>query len=193
MSRDLVALVTSPSICSFIHNPARSNVDDFKVVRTTSGREYVVPESTLKQGCFVLFGLVRDSRVTELSTMGSSDWLNKRIELYPLTTEFVLAYNFFHKVLGIGGIQAFRDFVSIGTYPVAKKSECPVRFSKTQLITTDIDADGGAYKGTGNAPGPRKTGPTIHNLRADEDGEDLLYEVLQSSIEAGGLDGNRTG
>ena len=78
--------------------------------------------------------------------MGSSDWLNKRIELYPLTTEFVLAYNFFHKLLGIGGIQAFRDFVSIGTYPVAKKSEFPVRFSKTPLITMDIDADGGAYK-----------------------------------------------
>ena len=125
--------------------------------------------------------------------MFSSDCLNNIIYIYPLTTEFFLAYNFFHIVSGIIYIQSFRDFFSIGTYPVAKKSEFPVYLLKRRLTTVGTDADGGTYKGTGNAPGPRKTGPTIHNLRADEDGEDLLYEVLQSSIEAGGLDGNRTG
>lgn len=54
--------------------------------------------------------------------MGNSEWLNRRVELYPLAADFVLAYNFFDKFLDVGGLSAFRDFVSIGTYPTQKSS-----------------------------------------------------------------------
>lgn len=56
-----------------------------------------------------------------------------------------------------------------------------------------VDADPGSYKGTDNAPGPRKTGPTVHNLRADEDEEDLLWEVLKPGIDSIGLEKSRSG
>lgn len=76
----------------------------------------------MKKSCFVVFGIVRESHLTELSIMGNSEWLNRRVELYPLAADFVLAYNFFDKFLDVGGLSAFRDFVSIGTYPTQKSS-----------------------------------------------------------------------
>ena len=77
----------------------------------------------MKKSCFVVYGIVRESHLTELSLMGSSDWLNKRVEIYPLTADFVLAYNFFTNFLDVKGLSVFRDFVSIGTYPIGKNSK----------------------------------------------------------------------
>lgn len=122
MCRDIVTLITAPSICPFIHNPARSDFSDFEYLKQ-SNREFIVPSSSMKKSCFVVYGVVRESHLTELSIMGSSDWFNKRIEIYPLTADFVLAYNFFEKFLDVGGLMVFRDFVSIGTYPLGKKGE----------------------------------------------------------------------
>ena len=64
---------------------------------------------------------------------------------------------------------------------------------RDELTTPDTEADPGNYQGTDSAPAPRKTGPTIYNLRADEDKEDLLWEVLKQGVEGGGLDANATG
>ena len=55
------------------------------------------------------------------------------------------------------------------------------------------EADPVNYRGTDSPPAPRKTGPTVYNLRADEDEEDLLWEVLKKGIEGGGLEANATG
>ena len=78
----------------------------------------------MKKSCFVVYGIVRESHLTELSFMGSSDWLNKRVEIYPLTADFVLAYNFFTNFLDVKGLSVFRDYVSIGTCPIGKNSKC---------------------------------------------------------------------
>ena len=120
--RDIISLVTAPSITPFIHNPARSDFSSFEFVKQ-AGREFIVPASNMKKSCFVVYGIVRESHLTELSLMGSSDWLNKRVEIYPLTADFVLAYNFFTRFLDVKGLSVFRDFVSIGTYPIGKHSK----------------------------------------------------------------------
>ena len=49
------------------------------------------------------------------------------------------------------------------------------------------------YRGADAAPPPRRAGPVIIDMRADENEEDMLWEVIQKAVESGGLDANAAG
>ncbi|KAI0083654.1 hypothetical protein BDY19DRAFT_910426 [Irpex rosettiformis] len=177
--KDLVALVTTPEISKFIYNPARCNIEDFRLFTppkdtTGSRRAYLTRVSNIERLSFLVFGRVVSSSLLELQQMGQSGYSNRSVSLSPIPVEYTLLWSFFADLLKPERVNNFGGYVNFSTFGTRDYNE--------------RDAPGYRHQDAAPPPRPRAARAPVTVHRVGENHEDLLLQVLRKGIENGGLD-----
>ncbi|KAI0083064.1 hypothetical protein BDY19DRAFT_910875, partial [Irpex rosettiformis] len=179
--KDIVQLITTPKITSFIYNPARCDVQDFRLVtppKETVGsrRPYLVHASSNQRVAFLIVGGVALSSLLDLQPMGQSGYSNRSLSICPVAVEYSLAWNFFSQLLKVDRISNYGGYANFSTFGIRDHN----------------NRDVAGYKHQGYAPPPRTRNASasivVHTVGVDY--EKSLLQILKRGIDNGGLDSN---
>ncbi|KAI0727876.1 hypothetical protein BC629DRAFT_1447309 [Irpex lacteus] len=180
----LVKLVTTSQFTSYLFNPARCNVKDFKWIQppTPAGgsrppRPYLGVAATREKALFLEFGIVDKSHLLELQLMGNGPWMNKNLQVCTIVTEYLLACSFYANYLPdkVERISNYGGYFNPSSFPT--------------MPTLPVNGPAGTPGRPRSAPKPKLPGVpvvVVHDIGTS--GKHALYKVLEKAIDAGGVD-----